>query len=72
MEEFLCFPVTPEEKRRLQKACSSLNLKVEEWFRRALVESELNAAMRNFPIPDLDDKPSKKTRKPPKKKDNEN
>ncbi|KLU62971.1 hypothetical protein CEB3_c06340 [Peptococcaceae bacterium CEB3] len=69
MEEFLCFPVTPEEKRRFQKACSALNLKVEEWFRRALVESELNVAMRDFSDPDISDKPSKNQSKPPKKKD---
>ena len=56
MEEFICFPVTLEEKQRFLKMCSALGIKSQEWFRLALIESEINIKIRNYPDPDLPQK----------------
>lgn len=53
MEEFICFPVTRDEKERFIKMCSSLGIKSEEWFRRALIESEITIMIRDYPDPDM-------------------
>lgn len=49
MNEFICFPVDFDEKERFQRLCRSLDLKPEEWFRRAVIESELELAARKHP-----------------------
>ena len=53
MDEYICFPVTREEKKRFIRMCRSLGIKSEEWFRRALIETEINITIRDYPDPDL-------------------
>ncbi|GAB6171955.1 hypothetical protein JCM15765_14330 [Paradesulfitobacterium aromaticivorans] len=59
MHEFICFPVDFDEKERFQRMCKQLKLKPEEWFRLAIIESEIDIAARSHVDPDTKKKHSK-------------
>ena len=65
MNEFICFPVDFDEKERFQRMCKQLKLKPEEWFRLAIIESEIDIAARSHADPD-----TKKNKSDPKQQKN--
>lgn len=65
MNEFICFPVDFDEKERFQRMCKQLKLKPEEWFRLAIIESEIDIAARSHVDPH-----TKKNKSDPKQQKN--